>query len=47
MFDKDYRDKIISSEIKELLDSVESFLTKKDHFVDEFKKAWLSTSCNN
>ncbi len=47
MFDKDYRDKIISSEIKELLDSVESFLTKKDRFVEDFKQAWLSTSCNN
>ncbi len=47
MFDKDYRDKIISSEIKELLDSVESFLTTKDQFVEEFKKTWLATSCNN
>jgi hypothetical protein len=47
MFDKDYRDKIISSEIKELLDSVENFLTTKEQFVEEFKNAWLGASGNN
>jgi len=47
MFDKDYRDKIISSEIKELLESVENFLTTKNQFVEDFKQAWLGSSGNN
>ncbi|MCQ2957824.1 MAG: hypothetical protein MJ180_02855 [Candidatus Gastranaerophilales bacterium] len=43
----DYSKEFISTEIAELFNSVEEFLTAKDTMVEAIKYMYLNTSCNN
>lgn len=42
-----YSKEFISSEIADLFNSVEEFITKKDTMVEAIKYMYLHTSCNN
>lgn len=42
-----YSTQLISKEIEELFNSVESFISQKDILVESIKYAYLNTSTNN
>jgi hypothetical protein len=47
MRDKDYNDKIISNEIKNLFSDLDKFIDKKNKYIEDMKKSFLNVSTNN